>query len=145
MTKISETTRPEKILPISEEDLLSIPTKAKININYDDVYFDEEFNYDSTSQIVKEMNKEIASQSVKIEGISNSSSNLAPTPQMTLAKADNYDDMYFDKEDLKEKKIEINKVKSDDENNSEEEMPDESDNNRYSGCGGYNEYGKSDR
>ncbi|CAG8799099.1 25296_t:CDS:1, partial [Racocetra persica] len=30
-------------------------------------------------------------------------------------------------------------------NYSEEEMPDESDDDRYNGCGGYNEYGKSDR
>ncbi|CAG8832810.1 10757_t:CDS:2, partial [Racocetra persica] len=28
---------------------------------------------------------------------------------------------------------------------SEEEMPDESDDDGYSGCGGYNEYGESDR
>ena len=37
--------------------------------------------------------------------------------------------MYFDEEDLKEKKGESNKVKSDDENDSsdsEEEIPDES-------------------
>ncbi|CAG8649206.1 10131_t:CDS:1 [Racocetra fulgida] len=173
MTEISETARPGKILPIPEEDSLSTPTKAEINVDYDDVYFDEEFDYDSTPRTVKEMNKEVASQSVKIgddsdsdesidsnhpihdillreeiarlERISNSPGNSAPTPQMTPAKADNYDDVYFDEEDLKEEEVETNKVKSDNENNSEEEMPDESDDDGYSGCGGYNEYGESDR
>ncbi|CAG8804377.1 9873_t:CDS:2 [Gigaspora margarita] len=74
--------------------------------------------------------------------------NEMSTNVVTPAKADNYNDVYFDEEDLKEEEGESNEVKSDDENdssNSEEEMPDESDDDGYSGCGGYNEYGESDR
>ncbi|KAF0411948.1 hypothetical protein F8M41_008075 [Gigaspora margarita] len=76
------------------------------------------------------------------------SGNSAPTPQMTLAKADNYNDVYFDEKDLKKEEGESNEVKSDDKNsfsNSEEEMPDESDDDGYSGCDGYNRYGEFDR
>ncbi|RIB24292.1 hypothetical protein C2G38_2168939 [Gigaspora rosea] len=53
---------------------------------------------------------------------------------VTPAKADNYDNVYFDEEYLKEEEGESKKVKSDDENdssNSEEEMPDESDDDGY--------------
>ncbi|KAF0477866.1 hypothetical protein F8M41_024176 [Gigaspora margarita] len=70
--------------------------------------------------------------------------NEMSTNVVTPAKADNYYDVYFD-EDLKEEEGESSEVKSDDENDSEEEMPDESDDDGYSGCGGYNEYGESDR
>ncbi|CAG8675222.1 41357_t:CDS:2, partial [Gigaspora margarita] len=70
--------------------------------------------------------------------------NEMSTNVVTPAKADNYDDVYFD-EDLKEEEGESNEVKSDDENDSEEEMPDELDDDGYSGCGGYHEYGESDR
>ncbi|CAG8626377.1 17713_t:CDS:2 [Gigaspora rosea] len=80
----------------------------------------------------------------RLERISNYPGNSAPTPQMTPVKVDNYNDVYFEEEDLKEEEVESNEVKSDDENNSEEEI-DESDNDGYSGCGGYNEYGESDR
>jgi hypothetical protein len=55
-----------------------------------------------------------------------------------------YDDVYFDGENLKE---EANEVKSDDENvssDSEEERY-ESDDDGYDGYGGYNEYGECDR
>ncbi|CAG8800509.1 42170_t:CDS:10, partial [Gigaspora margarita] len=53
---------------------------------------------------------------------------------VTPAKADNYNDVYFDEEDLKEEEGESSKVKSDDDSdssNSEEEMPDDSDDDGY--------------
>ncbi|CAG8799581.1 31476_t:CDS:1, partial [Racocetra persica] len=55
---------------------------------------------------------------------------------VTLAKADNnYDNVYFDENNLKEEEGESNKAKLDNENDSsnfEEKILDESDNNRYS-------------
>ncbi|CAG8842852.1 31960_t:CDS:2, partial [Racocetra persica] len=129
--EISGTVPSRKILPIPEEDSSSTSAKAEINIDYDDVYFDEEFDYDSTAQTVKEMNKKVASQLVKIgddsdsdepidsnhpihdillreeiarlERISNSPGNSTPTPQ---TKAGYHDDG------------ESNEVKSDDDNDS---------------------------
>ncbi|CAG8743319.1 15559_t:CDS:2, partial [Dentiscutata erythropus] len=41
VTKISETTRPGKTLPIPEEDSSFTPADAEINVTYDDVYFDD--------------------------------------------------------------------------------------------------------
>ncbi|KAF0410770.1 hypothetical protein F8M41_008268 [Gigaspora margarita] len=68
------------------------------------------------------------------------------------------DDVYFDEEvTSRSDKVELgqrsssNQALSHDDsdrshnNDSEEEMPDESDDDGYSGCGGYNEYGESDR
>ncbi|CAG8707105.1 2998_t:CDS:2, partial [Dentiscutata heterogama] len=101
-TEISARLR--KILPIPK-DSSSTPAKAETNIDYDNVYFDEEFD----------------------------------------------DDVYFDEEVEPGQRSSSNQVLSHDEsnhshnNNSEEEMPDESDNDRYNGCSGYNEYGESDR
>ncbi|CAG8472545.1 19820_t:CDS:2, partial [Racocetra fulgida] len=100
-----------KILPISE-DSSSTLAKAETNIDYDDVYFDEEFDDDVY------FDEEVASRSDKVEPGQRSSSNQA-------LSHDDSDHSY--------------------NNDSEEEMPDESDDDRYSRCGGYNEYGESDR
>ncbi|CAG8737957.1 10607_t:CDS:2 [Dentiscutata erythropus] len=100
-----------KILPIPE-DSSSTPAKAETNIDYDDVYFDEEFDDDVY------FDEEVASRSDKVEPGQRSSSNQA-------LSHDDSDHSH--------------------NNDSEEEMPDESDDDGYSGCGGYNEYGESDR
>ncbi|CAG8827511.1 793_t:CDS:2, partial [Gigaspora margarita] len=58
-----------------------------------------------------------------------------------------FNSLGFDEENLKEKEEKSNEVKSDNKNNfsnSEEEIPDESNDNEYR-CGRYNGYGKSDR
>ncbi|RIB16927.1 hypothetical protein C2G38_2038167 [Gigaspora rosea] len=95
---------PGKILPIPEDS-----AKAETNIDYDDVYFDEEFDDDVY------FDDEVASRSDKVEPGQRSSSNQALSHDDSDRSHNNY---------------------------SEEEMPDESDDD---GCGGYNEYGESDR
>src|SRR5213595_836915 len=58
------------------------PVKAEINIDYDDVYFDEELDYDSTPQSVKETNEEVVSQSVKTDDDSNCNRNSDSEEEM---------------------------------------------------------------
>ncbi|KAF0419049.1 hypothetical protein F8M41_007213 [Gigaspora margarita] len=128
----------------------NVVTPAKTNDHNDDDSdsgnVDSGSNLDSDESIDSNhphdilLHEEIA----RLERISNYPGNSAPTPQMTPVKVDNYDDVYFDEEDLKEDKVESNEVKSDNENNSEEKI-NESDNDGYSGCDEYNEYGESNR
>ncbi|CAG8492971.1 17337_t:CDS:2 [Dentiscutata heterogama] len=97
---------PRKILPIPEDS-----AKAETNIDYNDVYFDEEFDDDVY------FDNEVASRSDKVEPGQRSSSNQALSHDDSDHSHNNY---------------------------SEEEMPDESDDDRYNGCGGYNEYEYTD-
>src|SRR5581483_1882467 len=45
---------------VSELEVANVvtPAKAEIQIDYDDVYFDDEFDHDSSSQSVKETNED---------------------------------------------------------------------------------------
>ncbi|CAB4441542.1 unnamed protein product [Rhizophagus irregularis] len=98
------------------------------------VYFDEEVFKEEEGA-----NQAIEKHSAEVNVSKNSGIIVIP------AKADDYDDVYFDDEDLKE---EVNEIKSDDEtdsSDSEEERLDESDDDGYNGYGGYNEYGERDR
>ena len=60
VSEISETARPEKILPMSEENSSSTPqiapAKAEIHDDYDEVYYDDEFDYNFISQSKKALN-----------------------------------------------------------------------------------------
>jgi hypothetical protein len=88
---------------------------------------------------------------------SNSLANSSFTLQIAPAEAENhvdYDDVYFDDPIPSPLEKGTNEVKIDDDsdcshdNDSEGEMPDDSDDdgyNRYGGYGGYNEYGERDR
>ncbi|CAG8490015.1 14889_t:CDS:2 [Dentiscutata heterogama] len=112
--KISETGGPGKssIDEASQHLAQLYSAKAETNIDYDDVYFDEEFDDDVY------FDEEVALRSDKVELGQRSSSNQA---------------LSHDDSDRSHNKY------------SEEEMPDESDDDGYNGCGGYNEYGESDR
>ena len=57
VTEISETAVPKKSW---RKFIIHISAKAGIHIDYDDVYFDYEFDYDSTPQSVKETNEVVA-------------------------------------------------------------------------------------
>ncbi|GBC43466.1 uncharacterized protein OCT59_028269 [Rhizophagus irregularis] len=82
------------------------------------------------------------------EAIEKKSEVIAKTPEAqakSLVSNEDYYDVYFDEEDLKEEGS--NKVKSEDDNDSsdsEEEMPDDSDDDGYNGYGGFNEYDERD-
>ncbi|RIA92759.1 hypothetical protein C1645_736111 [Glomus cerebriforme] len=79
------------------------------------------------------------------KSVGNSSFTLQITPSEAKNNVD-YDDVYFDDLMLSLMKKGTNEVKIDDDrdcsydNDSEEEMPDDSDDNGYNDYGGYNEY-----
>ncbi|PKC08903.1 hypothetical protein RhiirA5_499651 [Rhizophagus irregularis] len=64
---------------ISSEQLSLLRQRS---IDYDDVYFDEELDYDSTPQSVKETNEEVVSQSVKTDDDSNCNRNSDSEEEM---------------------------------------------------------------
>ncbi|RGB21603.1 hypothetical protein C1646_777652 [Rhizophagus diaphanus] len=128
--EISETARPKKILPTSEEnsDEVSIPTPPiplayasakRLNRNSSDNSNEE--NWFDEEAFFKETN-------------------------LTTVTPD--DDIYFNEtNDANTHNGDSNSCNedSDPDSNSEEEMPDDSDDDGYNGYGGYNEYGECDK
>ncbi|PKK56167.1 hypothetical protein RhiirC2_800604, partial [Rhizophagus irregularis] len=133
VSEISETARPEKILPTSEENSaeVSIPTPPiplahasakRLNGNSSDNFKEEEWFDEDT--FFNEAN---------------------PTKVNTIISND---DMYFNEtNDANTHNGDSNSCNedSDPDSNSEDEIPGDSDDDGYDRYGGYNEYGECDR